>query len=113
MSDAAEATVGYTRVDERGRVLLGKPVRDALGVRVGTTMAYVKVGGAVLLVPQDAHLAQVMDAADQAFEHAHLSVDEMLADLPDVRDEVVTEHDGAGFLDALEEASRNAPASAP
>lgn len=113
MSDAAEAAIGYTRVDERGRVSLGKPVRDALGLKTGTTMAYVKVGDAVLLVPQDAHLAQVMDAAVQAFENAHLSVDEMLAELPDVRDEVVAEHYGAGFLEALEEASGPAPARAP
>jgi bifunctional DNA-binding transcriptional regulator/antitoxin component of YhaV-PrlF toxin-antitoxin module len=109
LSEVAEASVGYTRVDERGRVSLGKPVREALGLRTGTTMAYVKVGEAVLLVPQDEHLARVMEAALRAFENAHLSVDEMLAELPDVRDEIVTAHYGTDFLESLEKVSQRKP----
>lgn len=112
MAGATDASVGYTRLDERGRVSLGKPVREALGLGTGATLAYVKVGAAVLLVPQDEHLARVMEAAVQAFENAHLSVDEMLAELPDVRDEVVTAHYGAGFLESLGEASQHEPAGA-
>lgn len=103
-SSPAEATVGYTQLDDKGRLPLSKPIRHALGLNAGSTVAYIKLGDALMVIPQDAHLAQLMDAAANALENAGTSVDDLLAELPRARAEVVTEHYGADFLDALERA---------
>jgi hypothetical protein len=60
----------------------------------------------LLLIPQDAHLAQLLEAATAAFERAGISVDEMLAELPQVHEEIGTAHYGAGFWDELQRSAQ-------
>ncbi len=93
-----EDTVGFTRLDDKGRFSLPKPIRTALGLDEGATMAYVKVGEAIMLIPQDKHLADLMEAATQTLERAGISVQDMLDDLPEARAAVVEEHYGKDFL---------------
>lgn len=99
----SEAIAGFTHADERGRVSLGKPLRE-LGIDASTPLAYVKVGDGLLLVPQDAHLATLMEAMQRVFEEARLTPDVMVADLDAARAEVVEEHYGVEFMEALERA---------
>ena len=101
MAAPAEVAVGYAHLDDKGRLPLGKSVRQALRLHAGSAVAYVKVGDALLLIPQDAHLAQLMEAATAAFERAGISVDEVLAELPQIREEIGTAHYGAEFWDEL------------
>src|SRR5690242_20371481 len=95
----AEAAVGYASLDDKGRLPLAKPLRTALGLSAGSTVAFVKVGDALMVIPQDAHLASLMEKATAALHRANISVDDLLEALPQARDEVVTEHYGAGFFD--------------
>jgi len=95
---AVEDIVGFTRIDDKGRFSLSKPMRTALGLDEGSTMAYVKVGEAIMLIPQDKHLADLMEAATQTLERAGISVQDMLDDLPEARAAVVEEHYGKDFL---------------
>ncbi len=108
---AAEDTVGFTRIDDKGRFSLSKSMRTALGLGEGSTMAYVKVGEAIMLIPQDKHLADLMEAATQTLERAGISVQDMLDDLPEARAAVVEEHYGRAFLDELK--SMREPQDAP
>lgn len=100
----SEAIAGFTHADDRGRVSLSKPLRE-LGVEAGAPIAYVKVGDALVLVPQDAHLTQVMEAMLRVLEDARLTPDALLADLDAVRADVVEEHYGVEFMEALERAA--------
>ena len=95
-------TVGYAHLDDKGRLTLGKAIRQALHLEAGSTVALVTVGEAVLLLPQDAHLVEIMEAARAAFERAHLSLNGIDAELEAIRDEVVREHYGAGFFEELQ-----------
>jgi bifunctional DNA-binding transcriptional regulator/antitoxin component of YhaV-PrlF toxin-antitoxin module len=107
--DSAEAVVGYTRIDDKGRVSLGKPMRAALGLNAGASMAYVKVGDAIMLIPQDAHLTEVMENATRALERARISVDDLMDSLTEARAEVVVEHYGEEFLRELERIAEQHP----
>ena len=98
---AAEALVGFTHVDDKGRVSLTKPVRTALGLGTGSSLAWVKVGSAIVLIPQDEHLEKIMDAAALALERARISVQDLLDELPAARDTVVAEQYGEDFLRTL------------
>lgn len=104
MAASVEASVGYAHLDAKGRLPLAKPVRESLGLTAGSVVAYVRVGEGLLLIPQDAHLAKLMEMAAAALERAGITVDEILDELPRARDEVVSEHYGKTFLEDLERA---------
>jgi bifunctional DNA-binding transcriptional regulator/antitoxin component of YhaV-PrlF toxin-antitoxin module len=91
---------GFGTVDEKGRISLSKPVRGALGVQAGSSVAYIVLDGALLVVPQDEHLATLMDRA--ALAAAGMSAQDLLDELPAARAEVVTEAYGAEFVRELE-----------
>ncbi len=50
-----EGMTGFAVLDNKGHLSLSKPVRQALGMRPGSTLAYVVVNGGLLLIPQDEH----------------------------------------------------------
>lgn len=93
---------GFATVDEKGRISLPKPVRGALGVEAGSAVAYIVLDGVLMVVPQDAHLAALMERAAQALAAAGLTAQDLLGELPAARAEVVTEAYGAEFLREME-----------
>ena len=106
----ADTAVGYVQMDEKGRVTLSKPVRQALHLDTGSALAWITVGEAVLLLPQDGHLLELIDAARAAFERAGLDLEHLDTELEEVRAQMVAEHYGAGFFDELRRTSGTAPA---
>ena len=67
----------------------------------GSSLAYILVDHALLLIPQDKHLAELMDRAAQAMERAGLTTEDLPNDLPAVRDQVVKEMYGTEFMEEL------------
>jgi bifunctional DNA-binding transcriptional regulator/antitoxin component of YhaV-PrlF toxin-antitoxin module len=107
-STEATPMAGYTQLDGKGRLTLGKPIRDALHLEPGSTLAWLMVGDAVMLVPTDAHLAELMNAAATAFENAHLNLDNLDEELAHIREEVVKEHYGSDFFHNLRQTANAA-----
>ncbi len=98
-----EVTAGFSVIDEKGRVTLPKSVRAALGVHTGSSLAYVVVGKNVLFIPQDERLAEIQQQAIQALADAGLTVDDLLARLPQARDAVMRESYRPEFLAQLKQ----------
>ncbi len=102
LEEAQEAgVVGFATVDDKGRVSLSKPVRQALGVRPGSALAFVLVDGMLLLIPQDEQLVALMDHAASVLERAGVTVEDLLEELPAVRGQIMRETYGDEFVDAL------------
>jgi hypothetical protein len=76
-------------------------VRSALGVRAGSSLAYIVLDDAVLFIPQDAHLAELQQRAIQALTEAGLTVEDLLDQLPQARDAVTREAYNPEFLAKL------------
>jgi antitoxin PrlF len=102
---------GFAVVDDKGRLSLPKPVRRALGLDAGASVAWIAIGGAVLLVPQDQHLSDLAAQAQAALAAAGLSVDDVLAELPAVRAEIVEETYGPEFVEEIARAHADAHGS--
>jgi AbrB family looped-hinge helix DNA binding protein len=98
---------GFAVVDEKGRLSLPKPVRAQLGLEAGAAVAWIAAGGAVVIVPQDAHLADLSSRANQLLAAAGVSVDDVLGSLPEVRARVVEETYGVDFAAELAQAERD------
>lgn len=94
---------GFGTLDDKGRLSLPKQVRESLGVQPGASMAYIVLDGAVLLVPQDAHLTALMERAAQVLGKAHVTVRDLLDELPQARADVVREAYGEEFMRELAE----------
>src|ERR1041385_2008922 len=92
---------GFGVVDQKGRVALPKDARSALGVKPGSHVAYVVLDGALILIPQDEHLAELSRRAEAALAAAGLTVDDILARLPEARAAVMEEMYPAEFLAEL------------
>lgn len=90
-------------MDEKGRILLPKPVRRELGVHAGSSVACVLLDHTLLLIPQDEHLAALSKHASDALAAAGLTVDDLLAELPAARESVMREMYSPEFIRELEQ----------
>ena len=96
-----DGITGFATVDDRGRIALSKATRQALGLHAGSSLVYVVSNGAIMLLPQDEHLARLSEHAARVLENAGVTVEDILAELPAVRDEIMRETYGDEFMDAL------------
>jgi AbrB family looped-hinge helix DNA binding protein len=96
------AQAGFSVLDDKGRLSLPKSVRSALGLHSGSSLTYVLLGDAVLLIPQDAHLEQLQQQAIEALTEAGLRIQDLLDRLPQARDEVMREAYGPALLARLQ-----------
>ncbi len=55
-----ETTSGFAVLDDKGRLPVAKALRDALGLKPGSSVAYVLIDGLLLIIPQDEQLEPVM-----------------------------------------------------
>jgi bifunctional DNA-binding transcriptional regulator/antitoxin component of YhaV-PrlF toxin-antitoxin module len=93
---------GFGVVDEKGRLSLARSVRNALGIEPGSRVAYVVLDGALLIVPQDEHLATLTQRAQHALATAGLTAQDVLDELPAARESVVSEAYSAEFVQEIE-----------
>jgi bifunctional DNA-binding transcriptional regulator/antitoxin component of YhaV-PrlF toxin-antitoxin module len=93
---------GFAILDDRGRVALSKAARQALNLHAGSALAYAVVDGTILLFPQDQHLAETATRAASILERAGLTIDDLLTELPAVREEVLRDSYGDAFVDEVE-----------
>jgi bifunctional DNA-binding transcriptional regulator/antitoxin component of YhaV-PrlF toxin-antitoxin module len=97
-----QAVTGFGVVDAKGRFSLSKQVREALGIEPGAALAYVVVDNTLLLIPQDAHVAALLEHAARVVEEAGLTAQDFLDELPAVRAQVVRKLYGEEFMNDLE-----------
>jgi bifunctional DNA-binding transcriptional regulator/antitoxin component of YhaV-PrlF toxin-antitoxin module len=93
---------GFGVVDAKGRFSLSKDVREALGIEPGSTLAYVVIDNTVLLIPQDAHVAALLQHAARVVEESGLAAQDFLDELSAVRAQVVRKLYGEAFMDDLD-----------
>ena len=99
-----KATAGFAVLDDKGRLPVAKALRDALGLKAGSSVAYVLIDGMLLVIPQDKHLAQMAEQAAATLARAGLTTRDLLDDIPAARAEVVREIYGDAFMEELEQA---------
>lgn len=92
---------GFSTVDNKGRIALTKSVREIMGIQPGSSVAYVALDHAVLLVPQDEYLTTLQRRAAEALASAGLTVQDLLDALPQARDETVAEAHSPAFLEEM------------
>lgn len=100
--DATAGGVGVSIIDEKGRISLPKRLRQLLGAEPGSSIAYIALDHALLLIPQDDHLTRLQQRAYDALARGGLTAQDLLDDIPRARAAVATEVYGDEFLRDLE-----------
>ena len=100
--DDSGSGAGFSVIDEKGRISLPKRLRQLLGAEPGSSIAYIALDHALLLIPQDAHLAHLQRRAHEALAGGGLTLQDLLDDLPQARAAVAAESYGEEFLRNLE-----------
>jgi AbrB family looped-hinge helix DNA binding protein len=102
-TDAETFAGGFSTVDEKGRVTVSKAVREALGIAPGSSVAYLALDGALLIIPQDEHLASLMERARLALVAGGVTAQSLQEGAAVARAEIAAETYGAEFMRELEQ----------
>jgi len=80
--------VAHTRVGEKGQVTIPKQYRDELGLENGSPMAVLRVGEALILMPEQHRFRLLCGSIAPVFTRHQLTSTDLLATLPKARERV-------------------------
>jgi bifunctional DNA-binding transcriptional regulator/antitoxin component of YhaV-PrlF toxin-antitoxin module len=75
--DANVGGVGVSVMDEKGRISFPKRLRQLLGAEPGSSIAYIALDHALLLIPQDEHLTRLQQRANDTLARGGLTAQDL------------------------------------
>ncbi|PON17748.1 hypothetical protein C2W62_11580 [Candidatus Entotheonella serta] len=80
------------RLGEKGQLTIPKAYRDAFELEVGAPIAVLQLGTSLVLIPEQARFQELCDRLVSRFLSQGIEAQELLATLPDAREEVFARH---------------------
>ena len=77
-----------TRIGEKGQLTIPKQYRDELGLGIGAPVAILRVGEALILVPEQDRFRALCESITSVFERRQVSPTDLLDTLPAARERV-------------------------
>ena len=77
-----------TQVTDKGQLTVPSQYRDALQLEKGSQVAVLRLGGALLLIPEHAYFRQLCDRIASVFANLGITEKDMLRTLPGARQRV-------------------------
>ncbi|MFN7921055.1 MAG: AbrB/MazE/SpoVT family DNA-binding domain-containing protein [Bryobacteraceae bacterium] len=93
--------VATTRMGERGTMTLPKEYRNQMDLEAGSPMTILRLGDALLLVPEQTRFNTLCDSIAARIEKAGVTETELQVTLPEVRESLVRKR----YPELFEEAS--------
>jgi AbrB family looped-hinge helix DNA binding protein len=84
--------VAHTRIGEKGQLTIPKEYRDELGLETGAPVAVLRIGEALILIPEQNRFRVLCDSIASALEHRQVSPEDLLETLPEARQRVFDRH---------------------
>ena len=104
--DTAIEYLTTTKIGEKGQLTVPKQFRQDLGLDVGAPFAVLRMGDALILLPEQQRFEQLCHQASEILTNAGLTREELLASLPEARQRVYARQYG---LTDPSKASRRKP----
>lgn len=79
------------QVRQRGQVTIPRRLRESLAIQDGDTLTILPVGDTLILVPRQLRTPELIDRMADLLEESGLTLNDLLADLPRIREEVYRE----------------------
>ena len=80
--------VANTRIGEKGQLTIPKQYRDEMGLDAGSPVAVLRVGEALMLIPEQNRFRALCESITSVFERRQLSPTDLLDTLPAARERV-------------------------
>ena len=80
--------VANTRIGEKGQLTIPKQYRNGLGLETGAPVAVLRIGEALILIPEQNRFRILCESITSVFEHQQLTPTDLLETLPEARDRV-------------------------
>jgi len=80
--------VANSRIGEKGQLTIPKEYRDELGLKTGAPVAVLRVGEALILIPEQNRFRLLCDSIASVFERHHITPEDLLSTLPEARERV-------------------------
>ena len=80
--------VANTRIGEKGQLTIPKQYRDALGLEAGASVAVLRVGEGLMLIPEHNRFRILCESISSVFERRQLTPTDLLDTLPEARQRV-------------------------
>jgi AbrB family looped-hinge helix DNA binding protein len=87
MSQPVEYVVS-TRIGEKGQLTIPKQYRDDLGLDSGAPVAVLRIGEALMLIPEQNRFRRLCESIASVFEDRHITPANLLETLPEARKRV-------------------------
>jgi AbrB family looped-hinge helix DNA binding protein len=81
-----------TRIGEKGQLTIPKQYRDELGLDTGAPVAVLRIGEALILIPEQKRFRLLCESLTAVFEHLELTPADLLDTLPEARERVFARH---------------------
>ena len=88
MSGTAGTPVEYlatARLGEKGQLTVPKEYRDALGLAAGASVAVLRVGDGLILIPEQTRFRRLCESIASALENRGVTAKDLQATLPEAR----------------------------
>lgn len=82
--------VANSRIGEKGQLTIPKQYRDELGLDTGAPVAVLRVGEALILVPEQDRFRALCESITSVFERCKVTPTDLLDTLPAARERVFT-----------------------
>ena len=79
------------QVRQRGQVTIPRRLRESLAIEEGDTLTVFQAGDALLLAPRPLQTPQLIDRMADMLDESGLTLADLLADLPRIREEIYRE----------------------
>ena len=80
--------VANTRIGEKGQLTIPKQYRDQLGLDAGAPVAVLRVGEALMLIPEQNRFRLLCESITSVFERRQLTPADLLDTLPEARERI-------------------------
>ena len=78
----------HTRIGEKGQLTIPKQYRDEFGLETGAPVAVVRIGGSLMLIPEQARFQALCESISKVFARRKLSAGDLIDSLPAARKRV-------------------------
>jgi AbrB family looped-hinge helix DNA binding protein len=97
-----DSTLEYlttTKIGEKGQLTVPKQFREDLGLGTGSPFAVLRLGDGLILLPEQHRFERLCQQVSARLSSVGLGAKELLATLPEARDQVYASHYGKKSFD--------------
>jgi AbrB family looped-hinge helix DNA binding protein len=81
--------VANSRIGEKGQLTIPKQYRDELGLDAGASVAVLRIGEGLMLIPEQNRFRILCESIASVFERRHVTPTDLLDTLPEARERVI------------------------